>query len=132
MALLDIIGKIFGNKYDKDVKNIMPIVELINSQYSKLEEISNDQLREKTIVLKNQISEYTSSERENIKSLKEKAESDISPSEKEDLYEQIDKSEEKIIEKTEEILNEILPIAFAIVKETARRFTTMMGAKRLN
>ena len=123
MALLDIIGKIFGNKYDKDVKNIMPIVEQINSKFSELENISNDQLREKTIVLKKQISEYTSSERENIKSLKEKAESDISPSEKEDLYEQIDKSEEKIIEKTEDILNEVLPIAFAIVKETARRFT---------
>ena len=123
MALLDIIGKIFGNKYDKDVKNIMPIVEQINSKFSELENISNDQLREKTIVLKKQISEYTSSERENIKSLKEKAESDIFPSEKEDLYEQIDKSEEKIIEKTEDILNEVLPIAFAIVKETARRFT---------
>ena len=78
MALLDIIGKIFGNKYDKDVKNIMPIVEQINSKFSELENISNDQLREKTIVLKKQISEYSSSERENIKSLKAKAESDIS------------------------------------------------------
>tara|TARA_B100001540_G_scaffold311380_1_gene330736 strand:- start:2633 stop:5959 length:3327 start_codon:yes stop_codon:yes gene_type:complete len=123
MALLDIIGKIFGNKYDKDVKNIMPIVDQINSKFYELENISNDQLREKTIVLKNQIAEHTSSEREEIKSLKEKAESDISPAEKEDLYEQIDTAEEKIIEKIEEILNEILPTAFAIVKETARRFT---------
>jgi len=123
MALLDIIGKIFGNKYEKDVKNIMPIVVQINSEFSKLEGISNDQLREKTRELKKQISDFTSTEKENVKQLKEKAESDISPEEKENLYDQIDKEEEIIISKTEEILNSILPIAFAIVKETARRFT---------
>ena len=123
MALLDIIGKFFGNKYEKDVKNIMPLVKQINTEFSELEEISNDKLREKTNELRNKITDYISEDKEIVKKLKEKAESDISPSEKEDLYEQIDRSEEKIIEKIEEILNEILPTAFAIVKETARRFT---------
>ena len=123
MALLNILGKLFGSKYDKDVKNIMPIVEQINQEFSKFKGISNDDLRDKTISLKKQVFEFTSSEKEEVENLKKEAESDISPKEKEDIYEKIDKAEEEIIKRTEEILSEILPTAFAIVKETARRFT---------
>ena len=57
MALVNFITKLFGNKYEKDVKNIMPIVEDINNNYSQLHSISNDELREKTQELKNYISE---------------------------------------------------------------------------
>ena len=60
MALVNFITKLFGNKYEKDVKNIMPIVEDINNNYSQLNSISNDELREKTQELKNYISESLS------------------------------------------------------------------------
>ena len=123
MALLNILGKLFGNKYDKDVKGVMPIVDQINKEFSELKDISNNDLRDKTLFLKKQISEYTSSKKEKIENLKKEAESDISPAEKENLYEEIDKNEEEIIKLTEEILWKILPTSFAIVKETARRFT---------
>ncbi|MBT6808033.1 MAG: preprotein translocase subunit SecA, partial [Flavobacteriales bacterium] len=123
MALLNILGKLFGNKYDKDVKNIMPIVKQINEEYSGLSPLNNDQLRSKTQELKNKISEHIKTDREEISNLKEKAESDISAEEKEILYDQIDKKEVVVIEKLEEVLSEILPTAFAVVKETARRFT---------
>ena len=123
MALLNILGKLFGNKYEKDVKNIMPIVKQINDKYSSFSSLNNDQLRSKTQELKNKISEHIKTDKEEISSLKEKAESDISAEEKEILYDQIDKKEVVVIEKLEEVLSEILPTAFAVVKETARRFT---------
>ena len=123
MALLDIIGKIFGNKYDKDVKDIMPIVEQINKEFSELSTLSNDSLREKTQELKKQISDFTSEQRKEVEKLKIEAEKDISVDEKELLYDKIDSIEEGIITKIEEVLNTLLPTAFAIVKETARRFT---------
>ena len=123
MRLDNIIGKLFGNKYEKDVKNIMPIVEKINKEFSSLYSLTNDQLREKTLKLKKKISNYILNDQESISKLKSQAEEDISPEEKEKLYEQIDEEEEKITEKIEEVLNSILPEAFAIVKETAKRFT---------
>jgi len=123
MNFLQIIGKMFGNKYEKDVKNIMPIVDKINIIYTELQTINNDQLRKNTQDLKNQISNHTIEEREELDKLKTQAEKDISPNEKEELYDQIDKKQEEIISKTEDVLTDILPTAFAIVKETARRFT---------
>ena len=92
MALLNVLGKLFGNKYDKDVKDIMPIVEQINKEFSEFKTISNDDLRDKTLSLKNRVSEFTSSEKEEVENLKKEAESDISPEEKENLYEKIDKA----------------------------------------
>ena len=123
MNFLQIIGKMFGNKYEKDVKNIMPIVDKINTIFVEFQTITNDQLRKNTQDLKNQISNYTNEDREEIEKLKVLAEKDISPNEKEELYDQIDKKQEEIIKKTEDVLNDVLPTAFAIVKETARRFT---------
>ena len=57
MRLNNIIGKLFGNKYEKDVKNIMPIVDQINKEFSSLSSLTNNQLREKTLKLKDQILE---------------------------------------------------------------------------
>ena len=123
MNFLQIIGKMFGNKYEKDVKNIMPIVDKINTIFAEFQTITNDQLRKNTQDLKNQISNHTLEDREEIEKLKVLAEKDISPNAKEELYDQIDKKQEEIIKKTEDVLNDVLPTAFAIVKETARRFT---------
>ena len=146
-GLLNIISKLFGNKYDKDVKEITPIIQKINVEYSKLSSITNDDLRAKTAYFKNRIDEAIKPEKEKIKQLKSKSQgletswfkdkespiadetqSDVSTNnieldnkEKEDIYKEIDDLEENIIAKIEDVLNNILPEAFAVVKETARR-----------
>ena len=122
-GLLNIIGKLFGNKYDKDVKEITPLIEQINIEFASLSSISNNELRAKTTSLKQEISAFVAQEREEIKTLKETAtEKDTSPDDKESLYKQIDELEKLILTKIEECLNKLLPEAFAVVKETARRF----------
>ncbi len=122
-GLLNIISKLFGNKYDKDVKEITPIIEKINFEFSKLSTLTNDDLREKTSDFKNQITDFTINEKQEIEDLKKEANLATTPTdEKEGLYKKIDSLEELIISKTEEVLNLILPQAFAVVKETAKRF----------
>ena len=123
-GFLDVLSKLFGNKYDKDVKLIAPIVKEINKQYEQLSPLTNDELRNKTIALKTQINDFVAEERAQIKKLKEESSSKEIPAEqKEELYKKIDALEKTILAKIEETLNTILPTAFAIVKETARRFT---------
>tara|TARA_B100001142_G_scaffold120398_1_gene122364 strand:+ start:2378 stop:5665 length:3288 start_codon:yes stop_codon:yes gene_type:complete len=123
-GFLDILSKLFGNKYDKDVKLIAPIVKEINKQYGQLSPLTNDELRNKTIALKTQINDFVAEERAQINKLKEESNSKEIPAEqKEELYKKIDALEKTILAKIEETLNTILPTAFAIVKETARRFT---------
>ena len=122
-GFLNILGKLFGNKYDKDVKEITPVVEEINKQCKNLTSLTNDELRNKTLDLKKQINDFVAGERKAIEGLKEKANSkDIPAEQKEALYKEIDGLEKTILEKIEEILNTILPTAFAVVKETSRRF----------
>ena len=106
----------------KDIKEITPIVEEINKQFDSLSGLSNDQLRGKTKELKKQIQDYVAIERKQIKDLKEKSQK-TTAQEKEDLYKEIDGLEKVVLEKIEVILNNILPEAFAVVKETARRFS---------
>ncbi len=117
-----VLGKILGNKSERDIKEVSPVVEKIKEEYKRICILSNDDLRNESDKLKSIIQERIQPEEDEIKSLKEKVEEvDIQESEK--IYEQIDKLEEQIDEKIEEVLNEILPTAFAIVKDTARRFT---------
>ena len=120
---LSILGKIFGNKYDKDIKQITPIVDEINKEYENLANITHDELRKKTIAFKQQINDFISEEKLQIQQLTKKASlRETNTEDKESLYRQIENHENTILEKTEEILNTILPRAFAVVKETARRF----------
>ena len=122
-SFLNILGKLFGNKYDKDVKAITPIVDEINKEYQSLNTFTNDELRGKTIELKKQINDFVADERNQIDTLKGKSNlKGTLAEEKEVLYKEIDDLEKVILEKIEEILNTILPIAFAVVKETSRRF----------
>ena len=117
-----VLGKILGNKSERDVKEVSPIVDKIKEEYNRISKLSNDDLRREADKLKSIINERIKPEEDEIASLKEKVEGvDIQESEK--IYEQIDKLEEKIDEKIEEVLNEILPTAFAVIKDTARRFT---------
>ncbi|MDC0204537.1 preprotein translocase subunit SecA [Flavobacteriales bacterium] len=122
-GLLNIIGKLFGNKYDKDVKKIAPLVEQINKEYASLSSISNDELRARTTSFKNDINAFVLEDKEKIKSLTETAtKKETSPDQKESLYKKIDELEKLILSKIEDCLNKLLPKAFAVVKETARRF----------
>ena len=118
----DILGLFLGNKYERDMKEINPFVEKIHIEFEKLQNLSNDQLRDKTQELKKEILEYIAEDENKIKSIKESAEEEEDVYRKEESYNEIDKIEKQINEKLEIILDECVPRAFAIVKETARRF----------
>lgn len=124
MSLINnILGKLFGSKSEKDIKEILPIVEIINEEYSKLSSLSNDELREKTKVFKKKISDYIKDDEDEVSKLKDRIEKeDIEIQDRERIYDKIDKIEKDIDNKLEDILNEILPEVFSLVKETAKRF----------
>ncbi|MFH0895127.1 MAG: preprotein translocase subunit SecA [Bacteroidota bacterium] len=123
--LTKVLGGLFGKKSDKDIKDIYPIAVAANKHFDSLISLSNDELREVTYKLKNQVIEYIRDEEDEIASLKLQIEEnfDMEVSEKERIYTEVDKLIKLSNQKTEEILSEILPEAFAVVKETARRFT---------
>ena len=124
MGLFDTVLKsVFGDKHEKDIKALQPIVDQINAEHGKLTGLSHDQLREKTASLKQYIQDKIAEDRKRVEELKQKAEDESTPiEEKEKIYKEIEKTEKKIDQTIEDTLNEILPQVFAIVKETARRF----------
>jgi preprotein translocase subunit SecA len=122
MALNDIISKIFGNKAQRDLKAINPVVEKIKAVYPEITKLSNDELRARTKALEAQIQSSVSDERAKIAEFKNGKE-DIELEEREKVWKQIDKIEDEITEKLEKALDAALPEAFAIMKDTARRFT---------
>ncbi len=117
-----VLGKFLGNKSDRDIKEISPIVEKIKHEYLRITSFTNDELRAETERLKSIIKERIKPEEDQITSLKEKVET-VEIQESEKIYQEVDKLEERIDEKIEEVLDEILPTAFSIIKETAKRFT---------
>ena len=122
--MLDKIAKIFGTKADKDVKLLQPYVVLINTAFDKLATITDDELRGKTAELKSRISAHLKAVDDEILSLSEEVKSKkLDVNKKEDLFAQIDKLEEDRDVELEKTLMEILPEAFAVVKETARRLS---------
>ncbi|MDR0955078.1 MAG: preprotein translocase subunit SecA, partial [Rikenellaceae bacterium] len=125
MGFTENLLKIFygGTKADKDRKAIEPFVKSIKDAYPAIDALSNDELRERTEGLKAEIRAYISEDEAQMASLKEQMESDdVQIEEKEELGKRIDKLVKQIDEKIEEKLAEILPVAFSIVKSTARRF----------
>jgi len=123
MGFLDAVLKMFvGDKSEKDVKSIQPIVEQIKALESEFEKLSLDELRNKTTSFKSKIKEATKAVNQQIIELQEKAENSEDIAEKEDIYAQIDGLKDEAYSISEGILNEILPEAFATVKETAKRF----------
>ena len=118
-----VLSSFFGNKSQKDIKELTPVLNRIKQEYLRFPALTNDELRAESALLRSKIYDYVRAEEEEIISLKEQAESGELPLEDgEKLYDRVDKLEELILKKTEEILNEVLPVAFAIVKDTARRF----------
>src|ERR1700744_508095 len=121
--MLEFISKVFGSKSERDVKSIQPIVEKIRNEFSKLDGISNDDLRAKTIAFKETIKQGLAQIDAELQEIKDRIENnpDMDVSEKVELYTRIDKLEKDRDKELEEILMQILPEAFAVVKETARR-----------
>ncbi len=118
------ITRIFGSKSERDIKEILPYVEKANQEHQKLQDISDDELRERTNLVKKKIDDHLAVIDQQIQDLHQKIDEDesLDVHQKEDLFNQIDKLEEERNTSLEEILLECLPEAFAIVKETARRF----------
>ncbi len=127
------LSKMFGgSKSEKDIKEIVPIVTEINTHFSSFESLSNDQLRNKTQEFKQRIKDHLSAIDNEIASINQQAEelpfNDITG--KDNLYQQVDRLKKDRDKQIEEVLKEILPEAFAVVKETARRFkeNTLLAA----
>ena len=122
MGFNDFLGKLLGSKGQRDLKEITPFVDKIKAVYEGIVTLSNDELRARTETLKTRIQEYVSVDVARIAELKaniEETEIDL----REKIYAEIDKLEKDITSKYEEILDEILPEAFSIMKDTARRLT---------
>ncbi len=118
-----LIKLIFGSKADKDRKQIEPYLEKIKAVYPAIEALSNDELRARSEALKKQIADFIAADEARIVELKAKLElAETSLEEKEKVSKEIDETTKRIDEKIEEKLDEILPEAFAIMKDTARRF----------
>ncbi len=125
MSLVNTILKAFvGDKAKKDVKSLQPLVEKIRSFGPGLESLSNDELRGKTFAFKALIQERIADLEAQITDLREQVKNSADIDLNESLYSQIDQLRDASYQKTEETLEEILPEAFAVVKETARRFAS--------
>ncbi len=123
MDVSKIIGKFVGNKADRDMREVTPYVEKVRVEFEKLQDISNDELREKSASLKQRVSDYVAEEKTSLEDMKQRAEDpEVDVTEKEAIYKEIDKLEDSIDEKYEVVLDQILPEAFAVIKETAKRF----------
>ena len=123
MSFINNLLKAFiGDKTKKDLKSILPLVDAIKSHETAFEQLTHDELRNKTVQFKAQIAEDTKTLVQEIDSLKEKILGLDDIDERERLYNRIDTLDKEVLEKTEETLLNLLPEAFAVVKETAKRF----------
>ncbi len=121
--MLGIFKKLFKNKSERDFDKYSPIVEAVNEEYEKLHDLSLDQLRNKTLEFRQRIAEHLAGIDEDIKSTRKEANEQEDIHQKEDLFKELDELQKERDKHLEEILKELLPEAFAVVKETARRFS---------
>ena len=122
MGFNEFISKLFGNKATRDMKEIQPWVNKVKEVYPEIAKLSHDELRAKTEELKKYIKDSAAEENKKIEELKATIES-TELEKREALFNQIDKLEKEVLDKYEQALNDILPIAFSIVKDTARRLS---------
>ena len=117
-----ILQALFGNKSSRDMKLIQPLVEKVKATYDELKALSNDQLRAKTKEIQAHVQNSAKEQKEKIAELKAQIE-ETPIDERESLFNQIDKLEKEALEVYEVALNEVMPVAFGIMHDTARRFT---------
>lgn len=122
MGFNDFLTKIFGNKSQKDMREIKPWIDKIKAASPEIEQLDNDALRAKTQEIRRYIQDASIEKRAKIDELKAKIEV-TELEDREPIFAQIDKIEKEILDLYEEKLNEVLPQVFAIVKETAKRFS---------
>ncbi len=122
--MANFLSKLFGTKSDRDLKDVKPLLDATLKVYPGIQQLSNDELRAKTLEFKAKINQEVEAEESELASLRERIENeyDMPVDEKEEIYKRIDKLEKDSYEKTQKVLNAILPEAFSVVKETARRF----------
>jgi preprotein translocase subunit SecA len=118
--MLEILKKIFPDKHSKDTKLLWPIVEEIKEEYEKIKDLSEDELRAKTAEFKERIQNSTAELRQKIEELKEKLRSD-EDFDRQSVYDEVEKLEEELNDRYEEILDELLPEAFAVIKATCQK-----------
>ncbi len=118
------IKKLFGTKYDRDVNLYQPIVEVIHEEEKKLTNLSHDELRNRTSDFRKRIAEHLAGIDADLKAIKDEANSTEDFFRKEELFKESDDLVKERDKHLEEILKEILPEAFAVVRETARRFSS--------
>ena len=121
MGFNEFISKIFGNKATRDMREIQPWVEKVKAAYPAISALDNDGLRAATQALKEKIQNTVTAERARIAELKASIE-DTELEKREAVFSQIDKLEKEVLEKLDKALDEALPEAFAIIKDSARRF----------
>ena len=115
------LKSLFGDKSSRDMKLIQPMVEVVKSRYDEIKVLSNDDLRAKTKEIQSFVQDSAKAEKDKIAELKATIE-DTPLDEREEIFNQIDKLEKEALDKYEKALDEVMPIAFCIVKDTARRF----------
>ena len=122
--MANFLSTLFGTKSDRDLKDVKPMLDATLKVYPEIQKLSNDELRAKTIEFKEIINKEVAAEENELASLRERIENeyDMPVNEKEEIYKRIDKLEKDSYEKTQKVLNQILPEAFSVGKETARRF----------
>ena len=122
--MANFLTKLFGNKSQRDLKVVRPFLDATLAVYPEIEKLTNDQLRAKTIEFKERIAKTIETEETELAAMRKRIEEeyDMPVDEKESLYKRIDELEKQSYDKTQEVLDDILPEAFAVVKETAKRF----------
>ena len=119
----NLLKSIFPSKKDRDVKQLWPYVGAINAEYEKIHDISDDELREASQDIRQRIFDHTEAIREEIEATRAEAESTTDIHEKDRLFSKIDELTKTQYKQIDEIMDDLIPEAFAIVKETARRLT---------
>ena len=122
MGFNEVLTKLFGNKSQRDLKEITPYVNKITAIYPSIKALSNDGLREKTAEIRQKIQDSVAEEKAKIAALREGID-DKPLEERESIWAEVDKIEKDIMDKLEVVLEEVMPEAFSIVKDTARRLT---------
>ena len=118
--MLSILKKVFGDKHTKDVKALWPIVDEIKGEYEKIKDLSEDELKAKTVEFRERIQNYTVEVKQKIEEIRTRLHSD-EEFDRNAAYDELDSLEEELHEKYEEILDELLPEAFAVVKATCEK-----------
>ena len=122
--MANFLTKIFGTKADRDMKEVQPLLNKTLEAYEVIKDLSTDDLRHKTIEFRDAIREATAEEENRLEEIRNylDANYDLPVEEKQSLYKEMEKLEDKAYKTTQDILMEILPEAFSVMKETARRF----------